>query len=656
MNCIDFIDIDGQSFFYLKELQELSSNHRFKSYLLSIENSKFYGETNSITFLIPSKQEFELLQKIKSYFDHFEINYSLSDKVQALVQRYEDEIKQFKVLSKNAYLIRNNQYESDNLLKDSFRKFKEAIDLKLVRKLYPLQELSSYHMAFTKNSCNFSVPGAGKTSIVYGAYAYLNSLPKTHDSYVNKLVIIGPIASFKPWEDEYEKCFGQKCTSFRVSGNSQNVTKYEKQTYFYAEETSELTLLHHSGVHNYLEDIQYFLRANKVMLVVDEAHRIKNPKGQWGKSIVEISRDAISRVILTGTPLPNGYEDIYNLFKFIYPFKFKDILMLSYTGLKSLSNIPEIQDERIYSLKDRLSPFFIRIKKDDLGLPAPSYKDVIVKMSSTQRVIYDFLLDKYLDSFDKDANATINNLFNKARLIRLRQAASNPSMLLKPLEDHLDIYGSDALENSIIDDEPIDENFDLDIFNLIKNYANNEVPQKFIDAQKIVESIIQQDEKIIIWTIFIFNARSLKTYLEQKNYKVRLLIGEIPVQEREDTVSKFNNPDDKSFDVVIANPFAVSESISLHLGCRNALYLERDYNCANFLQSMDRTHRYGQKFSPKYYFLISYDSIDEIIDYRLKLKIERMNEIINDEIPLFANIDNDDETIIVKDLIEKSKR
>ena len=330
--------------------------------------------------------------------------------------------------------------------------------------------------------------------------------------------------------------------------------------------------------------------------------------------------------------------------------------MLSYTGLKSLSNIPEIQDERIYSLKDRLSPFFIRIKKDDLGLPAPSYKDVIVKMSSTQRVIYDFLLDKYLDSFDKDANATINDIFNKARLIRLRQAASNPSMLLKPLEDHLDIYGSDALENSIIDDEPIDENFDLDIFNLIKNYANNEVPQKFIDAQKIVESIIQQDEKIIIWTIFIFNAKSLKTYLEQKNYKVRLLIGEIPVQEREDTVSKFNNPDDKSFDVVIANPFAVSESISLHLGCRNALYLERDYNCANFLQSMDRTHRYGQKFSPKYYFLISYDSIDEIIDYRLKLKIERMNEIINDEIPLFANIDNDDETIIVKDLIEKSKR
>ncbi len=35
------------------------------------------------------------------------------------------------------------------------------------RRLYTLQMLSAYHMAFAQNACNFSVPGAGKTSIVY---------------------------------------------------------------------------------------------------------------------------------------------------------------------------------------------------------------------------------------------------------------------------------------------------------------------------------------------------------------------------------------------------------------------------------------------------------------------------------------------------------
>ena len=50
------------------------------------------------------------------------------------------------------------------------------------------------------------------------------------------------------------------------------------------------------------------------MIVVDEAHRIKNPDGVWGRSVTEISKEAVSRVILTGTPVPNGYQDIFNLF------------------------------------------------------------------------------------------------------------------------------------------------------------------------------------------------------------------------------------------------------------------------------------------------------------------------------------------------------
>ena len=71
---------------------------------------------------------------------------------------------------------------------------------------------------------------------------------------------------------------------------------------------------------------------------------------------------------------------------------------------------------------------------------------------------------------------------------------------------------------------------------------------------------------------------------------------------------------------------------------------------------MDRIHRYGQTKSPTYYYLISYDSIDEIIDDRLNKKIERMNELINDDIPLFANIDNGDETEIVSDLLNKASK
>jgi hypothetical protein len=45
--------------------------------------------------------------------------------------------------------------------------------------------------------------------------------------------------------------------------------------------------------------------------------------------------------------------------------------------------------------------------------------------------------------------------------------------------------------------------------------------------------------------------------------------------------------------VLVTNPASCSESISLHRGCHNAIYLDRTYDCAQYLQSIDRIHRLG---------------------------------------------------------------
>jgi hypothetical protein len=123
-------------------------------------------------------------------------------------------------------------------------------------------------------------------------------------------------------------------------------------------------------------------------------------------------------------------------------------------------------------------------------------------------------------------------------------------------------------------------------------------------------------------------------------------------------IDQFNSPENLDFQVVIANPFVIAESISLHRGCHNALYLERDYNCANFIQSKDRIHRVG--LDPKqvttYYFFMCNDSIDEVIHTKLLTKMERMDKIINDDIPLFDRLNENDETDIIKELIENYAR
>ena len=77
------------------------------------------------------------------------------------------------------------------------------------RTLYPLQLLSAFHLAFSQNACNFSVPGAGKTTVVLAAYAYLSGLPPEHPKHVDHLLVVGPLSSFKAWKDEFDVGFNR---------------------------------------------------------------------------------------------------------------------------------------------------------------------------------------------------------------------------------------------------------------------------------------------------------------------------------------------------------------------------------------------------------------------------------------------------------------
>ena len=656
MNILEVLKDKDKGYFFVKDITEFQDNVRFKNYFEDASFSQVHGESILMPYHYGS--EMEVITKIEDIFSFYNVPITFSKEVDDEVKKYKEELAQFEELKNKAYSIRNNLFKQNPDLVTQFQTFRQVLSEGLTRKLYEMQELSAFHMAFSKNSCNFSVPGAGKTSIVYGAYAFLKSLPKDDPRHVERLVIIGPIASFRPWETEYKKCFGKEVNSFRTSGTKkEKVTREDRDNYFYGEKPSELTLIFHGNMENDKKGILNFLKKNRCMLVVDEAHKIKNPTGQWGQAAVDLSIEAISRIALTGTPAPNGYEDLFNLFRFIFPFSYKDVLKANYQNLRELSKVENPDDQMVLNLKDNISPFFMRIKKRDLGLPPTHHSLVTVKMSQEQRAIYDFIFDKFKIDFKADSHATVLDKLNKARLIRLRQAASNPSMLLAPIKDSLESNEFDGEYEIDPNGEYSDGNDSVeyvpDIIELIQRYASGLIPNKYIKVREIIEQKIALGEKTLVWTIFIDNAERLKAYLENNGIKVRLLIGKIDIDEREDTIKKFNNPLNEDFYVVIANPFSVSESISLHEGCRNAIYLERDYNCSSFLQSRDRIHRFGQKLDANYFYILSEETIDEVIDRRLQIKIQRLEELINDDIPLLTNIDDFDESVIIQDLLSK---
>lgn len=630
------IDIlEDQQVFSLKgDLDILLKKRRVRIYLKDFLNAIISEKEILIPYGEADRES--LLKDIQELLSNHEIEAKRSITVDEVLESYLSEEKKFSSFSKQAKSIRNNELTQEQ--KKEFESFTERLGTGLPnRRLYELQLLSAYHLAFSQNACNFSVPGSGKTSIVYGAYTYLKGLPISNPKHVSKLMIIGPLSSFGPWEMEFEECFGTVPRSKRLAGGA---SKEERIHHLYGSDPAEMTLLSYNGVSAMLEDIMFFLRKYPTMVVLDEAHKIKNIEGGvWATAALELARHCSARVVLTGTPAPNGYEDIFNLFKFIWPTK--EIIKYYPFQLKEMSENPI--DTRIPSLIDDISPYFVRIRKSDLNLPKPiENQPQLVEMGDTQKQIYNYIEKSYMSFFKAQTadSANVRNALTRARLIRLMQASTNPSMLRKPLEEFF-------LEQGYSNDLFID---DSEVLNKILDYRNIETPSKFSTALELIKMILHKNEKVIVWTIFIQTILDFQEYLELNGIRCKPIYGATPIERddieedietRESIIREFHK-DSCEFKVLIANPFAIAESISLHKACHNAIYLDRSFNAGNFIQSKDRIHRYGLKPDDKinYYYILSNNNIDRTIHQRLREKEERMLRIIESEsIPLFDILD-----------------
>lgn len=633
-------------------IEKITSNRRAMRLLK--DNAVFTIKDDCLEFEVGADLT-KCINRIKTAAKYTQCDVEIKGNANSGIQAYYEEEQNFANFSKKALDIRNNDCDIEE-----FKKFKDSlIDSMQNRTLYELQMLAAYHLAFSQNACNFSVPGAGKTSIVYGAYAYLHNLPEGDTKKVDRILIISPLNAFAPWELEYEECFGRKPTSKRLSGK---LDVEEKKQYLYEMNPAEITLVSYASVISLVDELTYFLKKHRVMVILDEAHKIKNTKGGIiSQSIMSLAENCKSRVVLTGTPAPNGYEDLFNLFKFIWPTK--NIIKYHIGQLRDMSRT--IDDPRVDSLLDSISPYFIRIKKGDLGIPpAINHPPIQVEMKPSQRKIYDFIEKQYISDIAKSKDSQVKSQLIRARMIRLMQAATNPALLAQPLKDFIQIEGVDFA--GVQDDS--------EMLKEILKYSTNEIPAKYEKAKEIIEKIISDGGKVIVWACYIKNIELLKEYLEGDGIPVRTLYGATPIAgddiseedeeyslTREAIVKEFHNPD-SSFKVIIANPLAVSESISLHKACHNAIYLERSFNAAHFLQSKDRIHRYGLKegIETHYYYLVSKDSIDGTVHQRLIDKERRLMEIIESmPIPLFDKfLDADgDEDIkaVLRDYAKRTK-
>lgn len=481
------------------------------------------------------------------------------------------------------------------------------------------------------NLAEFSVQGSGKTAVVLSAFSIWKD-----QGEVDKLLVIGPISCFVPWEDEVRRCFGKKMQTLRWSGAvSQRLRLVPRFG------VVDVILCSYDTARRDVLMLRQLLKDSKTLLVLDESHYIKNINiGARATATIQLAQYAVKRMILTGTPAPHSMQDLWAQFVFLWPNASRVLLGSAIEFQDFVYNSPAPARE----LRERLAPFYHRTTQGELNLPEPQSHFIRIPMEDIaieQRRLIQLLDLRVLSEARLQLPGIIDRqvlaLWQRARVTRLLQVASNPGLLQNRPDWPTNVVG-DVDTSDLLED--------------VTRFQRGELVAAKIGwtADKVRE-LIESGNKVIVWTWWVHNLHLLKDILAE--YNPLLLYGAIkPYEEetdeeeeqsREKNIKEFKNRKDRP--LLLANPAACAEAISLHVECHHAIYVDRTFNCGQFLQSLNRIHRVGlpEGATTHYWIPIIECAVEHVVDNRLQERQRLMYEFLGDETPVLG-IDIDEET------------
>lgn len=580
--------------------------------------TRFFETDNERIKITTTYKDIErIIDVTKKRADRKNVSVYVSNAVFKYLSRNKYSIEQYRILGE-VYKDELNRFPTSK--RDAFAKFSEIVQSEVSRPLRDLHLRAAFYEYEMARAANFSVPGSGKTAMLLGVFAYLNRDSVSPSERIDRILVISPINAFDSWEQEFKAVFGEKKQLQVIDAQSAKDFKYQLKTDW---GISNLVMVNYESLPSYTDELNELIDSN-TMLVFDEVHRIKNPEGKRAMAALQISRTAKFRYTLTGTPIPNTYQDIYNFLHILYGDEYN-----SFFGWepKELIN-PKLRS--IEEINETLHPFFWRTNKKDLNVPQADPDNIeVVNPSVEQRELAE--------------NIYHNETSSLAILIRLMQASTNPSLLDDSINySELMSFDEDSDVNGISESEFNELLGGSTEKSKAQNYKNLDIDNisspKFTKGIELVSNLVSKGKKVLVWGIFVDTLKKISQSLQNKGIKVNLVYGGTDESERVALIDEFRNGD---IQVLVSNPQTLGESISLHQTVHDAVYFEYNFNLTFMLQSRDRIHRLGlnQNQYTRYYYLQTKDEdlfsdqpgyIDQKIYDRLKEKERIMYGAIDD--------------------------
>lgn len=350
------------------------------------------------------------------------------------------------------------------------------------------------------------------------------------------------------------------------------------------------------------DDIDKFLvlaRAYNAMLVVDEAHKLRNHDSGRTDKLTKLAEECKRVYLLTGTPITNGLKNAYSYINILRPgiyyrtfnsFKLRHMRYSPYDrrvliGYKDVERVQEI-----------LASFSVRhLKKEILDLPPVTFQTRFLDWEPAQKKYYMQMVDDCMielqDSFLEATNAA-------ARMVRLHQIVTNPSQL------GLDC---DSTRWKVLDDD--------------------------------LESIDLTQHKVVILAHYRVSIKRLQEKL--KAYNPAVIFGGTTDVEREK--DKFTL--DPTCRIMIAHPLSAGIGVNFTVAAY-MIFFEYSWDLDSYDQTVARCNRPGQIYPLT---VINYAVRGSMEDRKILPKLVEKKEfainLLNDprEFIEFIKLEGDDE-------------
>jgi SNF2 family DNA or RNA helicase len=312
-------------------------------------------------------------------------------------------------------------------------------------------------------------------------------------------------------------------------------------------------------------------------VIVDESTYIKGHASKRSMRIAELSTRSRYRLLLTGTPLTQGVEDLYAQMRFLSP----DIL--GYSSFYSFANnhleysekFPGliIRAHNVNHLADKIAPFVYQVTKEEcLDLPEKLYDQLWFDLTPEQENAYQQAKEEILLGVEEPDSYVIFQLFTA-----LQQIVSG-----------------------------------------FWNRNGNEFlrfPHKRLETLQAVLQGIPENEKVIIWCKFIESVRQIEAVLPD----CARYYGELSEQERNEQLDRFR----RNTRHLVATQATGGHGLTLN-EARYHIFYENEFKYSHRIQAEDRSHRIGQTRPVTYIDIASHTGIDR----RILTALSRKEDVV----------------------------